>query len=346
MRGSPRGIAKGLRGASATTGGISEVLISEGSRFTKEEMLRLAASAGLPADGTLFDRWVTQGLLDAAQTEGRGYRSGVLRTWPGGQAQLWLTLLSKRREGAKPRDLANGPVFIWLLWGEDYVPLRQVRRVVETWAEVGRKAPRHDYRHAARRLVKDVAAPGVDHHARDALVEALVDSARARDLDEERVEALVRRVVGARDASAEVDGPRIFESLRAQFAGVRTFAKFGNAEFKWARALYLVASQSYARDWPQLAADPRFGRLYEPYDAAHIVNGAAGRIVFILGLSEVMPPSASLPEVLTLDAWRSDRVHLGTNVEQQRSPIWTPAGYPVTGLHIEIELSIEPAASR
>jgi hypothetical protein len=321
-------------------------LISVGGRFTTAEMLRLAASAGLPADATLFDRWVTQGLLDAAQAEGRGYRGGVLRTWPDGQAQLWLTLLSKRRDGAKPRDLANGPVFIWLLWGEDYVPLRQVRRVVETWAEVGRKAPRHDYRHAARRLVKDVAAPGVDRHSREALVDALVDSARARDLDEERVESLVRAVVGPSDASAEVDGPRIFGSLRAQFAGVRSFAAFGNAEFKWARAVYLVASESYARDWPQLAADPRFGRLYEPYDVAHMVNGAAGRIVFILGLSEVMPPATSLPEVLTLDAWRSDRAHLKTNVEQQRSPIWTPAGYPVTGLHIEIEMSIDPPSSR
>jgi hypothetical protein len=174
--------------------GIGEVLNPTYYAYTKAQMLQAAAAEGLPANGPLFDRWITLGLLDAARAAGRGYGRGVLRTWPEGQLQLWRTLLSQRQRGVtRPRTLANVPVALWLFWGEDYVPLRQVRRALETYAEIGRAAPRHDYREAARTLVRDLATPKADPHAKEALiVNAGPNLSRIRRPKPEQVSGLSR----------------------------------------------------------------------------------------------------------------------------------------------------------
>jgi hypothetical protein len=315
--------------------------------YTKAEMLRASEERGLPANTALFDRWVALGLLDSAESRSRGRGGGVWRTRAEGQLQLWLLLLSQRQRGARsPRVLANVPVGLWLLWGEDYAPVRQVRRALETFAEVGRSAPRHDYRASARTLVRDFAAPSADHRAKEALVDLLVDSARTGTLDEAELERLLIAVVGPSDPSQQADGPRVAGILRAQFTARTRFASFEDYHLRWARAMYLFASEDYSRARPALAADPRFGRTHGPYDLEHVLNRACQDVLLILGISLVVPPSPTLPDSLTLGAWREGRAHLEAEASEELSPLWLPDGQVAGRVRMNVRIwSDQPSES-
>ena len=316
--------------------GIGEVLNPTEGAYTKEEMLQAAAAEGLQANSALFDRWVALGLLDAARAEGRGYGRGVLRTWPEGQLQLWRTILSQRQRGvARPRTLANVPVSLWLFWGEDYVPLRQVCRALETYAEIGRTAPRHDYRESARTLVRDFAAPQANRHAKEALIDVLTESARTGRLDEDGLQRLAVAVVGPTDHAQQADGPRVAGSIRAQFAARASFHSFKDYHLRWARAMYLFASEDYSRTRSTLASDPRFGHIHGPYDFEHALSRACQDVLYILGLSLVVPPNPSLPEFLRLEAWRDGRAHLEVAAALEVSRLWLPGGQMAGGLSLE-----------
>ena len=60
--------------------------------------------------------------------------------WPPTQLEELALTCQKRAEVGQRRGaigiLANLPTIIWLNWGDDYIPLRQVRRAVATWAEM------------------------------------------------------------------------------------------------------------------------------------------------------------------------------------------------------------------
>ena len=98
--------------------------------------------------------------------------------WPEWQRQRWLLLLRKRAAGVPLRGLANTPVRIWLLWGDEWIPLCQVRRAMETWAEISQPWPRHDYGREARQLVERLARPEASGGLKRQLADALADSAR------------------------------------------------------------------------------------------------------------------------------------------------------------------------
>jgi hypothetical protein len=306
-------------------------------RYTKAEMLAVAAGAGLRANEALFDRWVTAGLLDFAQTVGRGKGRGILRTWPESQRNLWLTLLGKRREITSLRTMANGPVFMWLMWGDSYVPQRQAQRALETWAEVTRRSPRHGYHASARGLVRSLAAPKADKRATSALIDALADMFAARRYNP-AIERLLVAVVGPSDASAQTDGPRVAGILEAQMRAREDFATFKTWRFGWARAMYLMSQLDYSRAQPYLATDSRFGHLNKRFDVEYLFGSACNDMLLILGLSQMHPPPATFPDVLTFAPWEEGRGHIETKVLPSYSGLWTPRGAPMTALGIEARI--------
>lgn len=309
-------------------------------RYTKAEMLVEAARAGLVANEALFDRWVTAGLLDSARADGRGKGRGVLRTWPEPQRKLWLTLLGKRGEVTSLRALANAPVFMWLIWGDSYVPQRQAQRALETFAEVNRRSPRHDYRAAARALVRSVAAPKADHRSKDALADALTAAGVSKRFNP-AIERLLTAVVGPDDPAAQTDGPRLAGILEAQWAARADFAEFEPWRFRWARAMYLFSQFDYGRARPYLASDPRFGHLHRPFDFENLLSGACHELLLILGLSRLRPPATTLPEILTFAPWEEGSGHIETSVHPEYSRLWTPRGMPMRGLGIEARIWLD-----
>ena len=109
--------------------------VQQGMRwYTRQQLVEFAGRHGHLIKPRLIADWVAIGLLDKGTARGRGKGKGKDYLWPENQAQLLLVLLNKRPE-AKRSTLCNLPVALWLIWGDAYVPLRQVRRALATWAD-------------------------------------------------------------------------------------------------------------------------------------------------------------------------------------------------------------------
>ena len=102
--------------------------------YTRQQLVGFAARHGHRITPRLIADWVAVGLLDKGTPRGRGRGKGKSYLWPENQAQLLALLLEKRGDASRP-TLCNIPVVLWLLWGDAYAPLRQVRRALRTWAE-------------------------------------------------------------------------------------------------------------------------------------------------------------------------------------------------------------------
>src|SRR4051794_29590144 len=105
-----------------------------GRRYTADDLVRLAARRGHSgATQRLITDWAAKGLLDRPLSPGLGRGAGSEKgTWSERQAELFITLLDKRRETKQIPTLCNVPVAMWLYFGPAYVPVRQVRRALET----------------------------------------------------------------------------------------------------------------------------------------------------------------------------------------------------------------------
>lgn|GEM_PF-1343355 len=314
-------------------------------RYTLGDLIDEAKRAGFRPNKALVSRFVTVGLLDRADGTGPGYKGGVRWTWPQSQRDLLLTLLDKHRTVRSPLSLANIPIAVWLLWGEGWVPLRQARRALETFAEVQKEAPRHDYRRAALKLVGELAQPRADFRAKDALVDTLVHSAQTRQFDAATIGPLLNAVVGGSEPTAQTDGPRTLGILEAQWAARSRFHELTDGYFQWARMFALVGQASYARDWRHLASDPRFGQLNEPFDFEHVANSACRDVLFVLGMALVLPRSRELPEALRLGPWLDGRGHVETDIEVHRTPLWLPTGHEAGSLGINVRIWIDPVTT-
>jgi hypothetical protein len=220
------------------------------------------------------------------------------------------------------------------------VPLRQVRRALETYAQIGRGKRPFRGRAWARELVGKVALPTATGYQRHALADTLLNDLENGNLDDPELDRLFRIVVGVADPKAQSDGPRILSIIKAPAVARARFAELTDGHFRWARAFMLASQADYSITRPVLAADPRFGHLHAPFDLQHIANEASHSILLLLGLALTLPPSAGIREELRLQPWLDGRAHLDT-VVTPRSVI-TPAGAAVVvGLGVDIEVTLD-----
>jgi hypothetical protein len=103
-------------------------------RLTSEDLIELATVAGVELTRRGLHDLPTWGLLAQSTPEGRGPGAGVGRTWSASEAIVFSTVMSARTRGKTRRnELANIPVFAWLIQGDEHVSLTQVRRALTTW---------------------------------------------------------------------------------------------------------------------------------------------------------------------------------------------------------------------
>lgn len=190
-----------------------------------------------------------------------------------------------------------------------WIPLRQVRRALETYAGIGRCPPRADYRPTAARLIRGIARPDAPRQVIDDLVEGIVESAGSGQLDTEALAPLLQEVVGPRAPDEQLDGPRLLAIYAARFAARARFHELEDWHFRWARAFHWWASQRYATEWRALASDRRFGSLHEPPSLESALNDICGNLLQILGMV-LTGHDAVLPEFLWVDAWQTGRARL------------------------------------
>lgn len=165
-------------------------------RYTREELRRAAKAKGFDVKSRLITDWVSLGLLDKGIDRGRGKARGKSYTWSQQQHDLFLTLLfHQRREPSVSRaTLANIPVWAWLIFGDAFVPLRQVRRVLATWVGRHGRASWSQAQLTARQVVGQLDHPAAAPNDRDRLFDLLTEAAYQGTVDEERLAELARRV--------------------------------------------------------------------------------------------------------------------------------------------------------
>lgn len=224
-------------------------------RYTSAQLLEAAAATGKPVSARLLDDWVRVGLLDRPARKGLGRGKGSLATWPETQLKLFLATLDRRRAGAVKQQatLCNVPIFIWLNWGEEYVPLRQVRRALSTWIKAHRRGSLRGGRHSARLVVEQIQHPDSSKADRKALIDQIALVANRGRVDPGHREEMLRllgavheppgakRSAGLTDATPET---WLF-AVEAQMAATKRFGDLTDEHYELARAMHL----STLRQW-------------------------------------------------------------------------------------------------
>jgi hypothetical protein len=169
---------------------------------TIEDLLKDARKAGYPVTSRLVTDWVSVGLLDSPARHGVGRGKGTTKgAYSGNQRQLFLELLKERPKWTKIAPLTNVPIAWWAYFGDEYVPLRQVKRALDTWIKAADRSSPARSRLATQELVK------------------LIESPDARDIRKRRL----LRLLDQANAAGRVDDPAALqEAIQEVFDPKRT----------------------------------------------------------------------------------------------------------------------------
>jgi hypothetical protein len=268
---------------------------------TIEDLLVDSAAAGHSVTVRLVRDWTQAGLLDKPQRRpgGRG-RGSAPALYTANQRMLLQVLLSKRVETGIP-GLARIPVWMWMYWGDDFVPLRQVRCALKTWLGDG-KASSKQARQIARDLVVQLDHPDATSAARRELRNAAADFGRTGEVDLDRLEraafdvfephvSQIRRVVGHSDAPMTVDSLVGATKARQLAVALLRSSAVSDQAFYEARHVHIVAYAEYAANQVAYAASaPADHRdMYERVTAESALNDCCRHLITAIGLGALHP---------------------------------------------------------
>jgi glycine/D-amino acid oxidase-like deaminating enzyme len=198
-------------------------------------------------------------------------------------------VLVQRAKGAHLASLANGVVWIWLWWGDAYVPFRQVPRSLIPWRAAEQEPAEVHVRKAAREAVSKVAHPRGSGKRR--LANALVQMTYDRDPDPEQLREPFDDLfdpdrTGAErgPAGAQLSTDRYLAMVAMRVRTLGALETFTEAEYRSARALYQHSRREYATEQPRYATDPSLGRMFEVPDDNEVFNSACHDLVTCLGI--------------------------------------------------------------
>lgn len=167
--------------------------------YTRQHLVELAADDGHQITPRLISDWVAIGLLDKGTPRGRGRGKGKSYLWPPNQAELLRLLLDKRAEAGRS-TLCNIPVALWLLWGNSYVPLRQIRRALRTWVEGWATVSGGRADQAARNVLERFDHPDADPRDRELVSELVAKAVYTGEFDQSGLAVALRRLADPNDS--------------------------------------------------------------------------------------------------------------------------------------------------
>lgn len=269
-----------------------------GEAWTRDHLLEAAAREGLAASGRLLREWTQLGLLDRPTVRNlQGRRGREPGTWDERQARLFLELLRVRARQPEVQNaaLANLVVWLWLTEGDAYVPTRQVRRALATWADRALRSPTSGAMATARSVVSRLADRAAGRAARGRLRDVI---ARAQVRHDVPRAAVISAAAKAFDPSG-ADRPRgpegavltakgYTEHTEAMVAGANALREarpegVPDDLLHEARVHYLATRIDYARMRPKFARDSELGHLHEPGTLGDLVNDACRDVVLLVG---------------------------------------------------------------
>lgn len=262
--------------------------VSAGPRYTGTDLSTLAGQQGLSASPRLLRRWVQLGLIDRPEKHGLGRGRGTVATWSANQATLLVELLQAQRSGPSIGALCRVPVWLWLRWGDAYVPLRQVRRALRTWAEFARRPSWTDADRMARDVVALVAAPGVRRGVRRRLRQVIAEQASGL-LESGELLAAARDVIDIGPGvtrgpvAAPLNAAGYAELVAIRNETIERLTLVADEELEAARAIYQSAGLLYDAEQPTLAEDAELGAMFGPRDAQAEIGQACIDLITIVG---------------------------------------------------------------
>jgi hypothetical protein len=229
-------------------------------RYRVDELLDTAIAHGYDPTRRLITDWIAVGLVDKGVSTGRGRGKGKTYTWSYEQLRMFLTILEKSAE-VKRATLFNIPVMTWLIWGDQFVPLRQTRRALEHWAGIYGQVSGARARRTAREVLTQLDHPKATKEDRKRLLELIVNSGYLAKLDREQLLDAATRVFnpdGADRSSVPSDGvtPESYvRILEARITALHQLPDLPDELFQEARISY----QSFGPtgELTRAALDPR-----------------------------------------------------------------------------------------
>jgi hypothetical protein len=131
---------------------------------------------------------------------------------------------------------------------------------------------------------------------RAVLRELVENSLRASSLDRDALRDAVRVVFDPHSEDRQA-GPEpapitteLFVRLaEARFTAIHKLDTFSDDDYETSRTIYVQTRAGYAKDQPDLAADPEYGRIFQAPEFERQLNSACVDLLTILGLSRLQP---------------------------------------------------------
>lgn len=269
---------------------------------TIDDLVADAIAAGHEVLPRLITDWVACGLLDRPQRRARGRGKGSHKgVFPANQRRLFLTLLDKRAQGARhKRALAQAPIFLWAVFGDEYVPTRQALLAMRTW--VGDATANLERSRLLAREVLQIhdhpSASPADRRELEQVIASIAHSGRASDLDRLRqvvqrvfepkeVFGTLHRAIGHPEVMLTVDTMVTLVQARQGAVRATRAGELDEADLQRARVLYRLSRSDYSSHLPEYrASTPESHRSLFPADTAQsLFESCANDVLTCLGLS-------------------------------------------------------------
>lgn len=268
------------------------------ARYTAEDLLNAANSAGMPRSKPWLRSLVRDGLLDRPDKHGvQGQRGGrAPGTWPETQFQLFLALVDQMQKGVRQSaTLCNVPVSIWLYFGPEYVPARQVRSALATYGAQYRTASIRRGRQTARGLALLFGGgPDMSRRDRNRLVEAIVTATRSGRFDRDSLIAAAGRIFDPerRGRTAGPDRARLtpeawVRTIEARLTALDRLDTLDEQVLEDARLTHDRHLAEYIELQPAFAGDREIGAIFEPVTLERLFNSACIDTLTIVGFLEL-----------------------------------------------------------
>ncbi len=282
---------------------MSPSATAPGRRYTADQLIAAATKVGYGPSRRLVTDWVAIGLLDRAEGRGRGRGKGKEYTWPSEQRDLFLALLKHHQTARRP-VLCNIPVSIWLLWGDAYIPLRQVRRALGTWAAAYGTVSFTKAKDGAEQTLLQLDHPDAREQDRAKLRKLLTQAGKSGTPNLHAIDEATRLVIDphgtglSRGPMGLLDADAYLRILRARVEGIRAVTAATDEEYYAARRLYQSTgpvNDSIRRPLepaPQTITPRLFGSTAGAGFQAP-VNSACLDLITSLGINRLTPPTTA-----------------------------------------------------
>jgi hypothetical protein len=266
---------------------------------TIDDLVADAAAHGYETTTRLIRDWAALGLLDYPMRRGAGKgRGSKAALYPENQRRLFLSLLHKR-PNARIGALARIPVWLWVHYGDAYVPTAQAGRALGTWLDEARTS-KQQARETARAVLRQLDHPDAAADDRRRLLDVVTEinyTGRA-DLPDLRraVRAVfepgsdeVIRAVGHPAAPLTVDVVMGVVAARLAIVARLTDHAVRDDELRRARQVYRVTYAQYAVQQPTLAheSSPAHRSMYAPVLLQESFDACCGGLLLVMGLASL-----------------------------------------------------------